>query len=159
MYMKLPYSRYYENKARKYVDGKRYRLGNPRHPEYAYYKYWGMEQTLKYMGITEVKSVAHSNSRVGDLSEFYSITWLWDQGYEVFPNAGSQGLVDMIAWHPVTGETILIDVKTSRKTKFSKNDSSTSRSPLQIEKGIQILSYNADTRKLKFVRHRDEQSS
>ena len=157
--MVTPYGRFYENKSRRYVEGKRYRLGNPRHPQYSYYKYWGMEQTLKHMDIIKEKYIKHSNSRVGDLSEFYSITWLWDQGYEVFPNAGSQGMVDMIAWHPDTEETIFIDVKTSRKTKFSKDDQSTSRTQAQIQKGIQILSYNADTRKLKFVRHRDEQSS
>ena len=54
----------------------------------------------------------HTSSRAGDLSEYYAVTWLWDQGYEVFPNAGSQGMVDMIAWNPETQQTILIDVKT-----------------------------------------------
>ena len=157
--MIIPYTRFYENKSRKYVDGRRYRLGNPSHPNYTFYKEHGMTETLKHMDIIKEKHIKHSNSRVGDLSEFYSITWLWDQGYEVFPNAGSQGMVDMIAWHPDTEETIFIDVKTSRKTKLSKDDRSTSRTQAQIQKGIQILSYNADTRKLKFVRHRDEQSS
>ena len=97
-----------------------------------------------------------SRSRVGDLSEFYAVTWLWDQGYEVFPNAGSQGMVDMIAWHPETEETILIDVKTSRKTQIQEDDVSKHRTQAQIKKGVRIVVYNADTRNLKFVRHRDE---
>lgn len=97
-----------------------------------------------------------SRSRVGDLSEFYAVTWLWDQGYEVFPNAGSQGMVDMVAWHPETEETILIDVKTARKTKDNNDDVSKTRTQAQIKKGVQIVVYNADTRNLKFVRHRDE---
>jgi len=108
------------------------------------------------MIIPHTKHIKHSNSRVGDLSEFYTITWLWDQGYEVFPNAGSTGMVDMVAWHPETEETILIDVKTARKTKLKENDQSTSRTSAQIERGVQIVVYNADTRNLKFVEHRDE---
>ena len=98
----------------------------------------------------------NSTSRVGDLSEYYAVTWLWDQGYEVFPNAGSQGMVDMVAWHPETEETILIDVKTARKTKDNNDDVSKHRTQAQIKKGVQIVVYNADTRNLKFMRHRDE---
>jgi len=97
----------------------------------------------------------NAKSRIGDLSEFYAVTWLWDQGYEVFPNAGSQGMVDMVAWHPETEKTILIDVKTARKTKLKENDQSTSRTPAQIERGVQIVVYNADTRNLKFVEHKN----
>jgi len=104
-----------------------------------------------------VKRTKLTDSRVGDLSEYYAITWLWDQGYEVFPNAGSQGMVDMIAWHPKTEKIILIDVKTSRKSRWNANDASTSRTARQKEKGVRILTYNADTRKLKFVGHKDEQ--
>ena len=112
-----------------------------------------------------MKHIKHTKSRVGDLSEYYAITWLWDQGYEVFPNAGSQGMVDIVAWHPATQEVILIDVKTSRKTRRNKDDQlctsvslSASRTAEQIKKGVRILAYNADTRKLKFVEHKHEQS-
>ena len=48
-------------------------------------------------------------SRKGDMSEHYTITWLWDNGYEVFTNAGSSGPVDMIAMSK-DGEVIKIDV-------------------------------------------------
>ena len=103
-----------------------------------------------------MKYIKHTSSRKGDLAEFYAVTWLWDQGYEVFPNAGSQGMADMIAWHPEKEEIILIDVKTSRKSKYHNNGASSCRTPKQIEKGVQIVTYNADTRKLKFMEHKDE---
>tara|TARA_Y100000296_G_scaffold23215_1_gene27504 strand:+ start:150 stop:608 length:459 start_codon:yes stop_codon:yes gene_type:complete len=151
--MIVPYARFYENKSRKYVDGKRYRLGNPSHPCYDYYKQHGMDKTLNHMKITGGNYTNHSNSRVGDLSEYYAITWLWDQGYEVFPNAGSQGMVDMIAWHPTTEETIFIDVKTS-----DNNRNDPTRTRRQASKKIKVLLYNKDTRKLRFVEHKNEQS-
>jgi len=152
--MIVPYARFYENKSRKYVDGRRYRLGNPSHPNYTFYKEHGMTETLKYMDILKEKYIKHPPSRVGDLSEFYSITWLWDQGYEVFPNAGSQGPVDMIAWHPDTEETIFIDVKTS-----DNNRNDPTRTRRQASKKVKVLLYNQDTRKLRFVGHRNEKSN
>ena len=41
----------------------------------------------------------HTNdlSRKGDLAEYYAVTWLWDNGYEVFQNSGCTGPIDMIA--------------------------------------------------------------
>ena len=152
--MIVPYARFYENKSRKYVNGRRYRLGNPSHPCYDYYKQHGMDKTLNHMKITGGNYTNHSNSRVGDLSEYYAITWLWDQGYEVFPNAGSQGMVDMIAWHPTTEETIFIDVKTS-----DNNRNHPTRTRRQASKKVKVLLYNQDTRKLRFVEHRNEKSN
>ena len=152
--MIVPYARFYENKSRKYVNGRRYRLGNPSHPCYDYYKQHGMDKTLNHMKITGGNYTNHSNSRVGDLSEYYAITWLWDQGYEVFPNAGSQGMVDMIAWHPDTEETIFIDVKTS-----DNNRNDPTRTRRQASKKVKVLLYNQDTRKLRFVEHRNEKSN
>ena len=49
--MSVPYPRFYENKSRKYVNRKRYRLGNPSHPNYTFYKEHGMIETLKHMDI------------------------------------------------------------------------------------------------------------
>tara|TARA_R100001244_G_scaffold84310_1_gene64903 strand:- start:211 stop:555 length:345 start_codon:yes stop_codon:yes gene_type:complete len=96
----------------------------------------------------------HSKSRVGDLSEFYAVTWLWDQGYEVFPNAGSQGMADMIAWHPATENFMLIDVKTIQDR--SKKQGDPTRTKRQASRNIKILLYNKDTRQLRFVEHKDE---
>jgi len=95
-----------------------------------------------------------TKSRVGDLSEYYAVTWLWDQGYEVFPNAGSQGMADMVAWHPATEKFILIDVKTVQDR--SKKQGDPMRTKRQTAKNIKILLYNKDTRQLRFVEHRDE---
>lgn len=91
-----------------------------------------------------------TNSRAGDLAEFYAVTWLWDQGYEVFLNPGSSGAIDMIAWKD--GEVKLIDVK-SRSNK--KHSPGSMRTPLQKEIGVQIVFYNAKTRKMRWVEHRE----
>ena len=39
----------------------------------------------------------HDSSRLGDIAEHYAITYLWDQGYNVFKNSGCTGPVDLIA--------------------------------------------------------------
>lgn len=91
-----------------------------------------------------------SNSRAGDMAEFYAVTWLWDQGYEVFLNPGSTGVIDMIAWKD--GEIKLIDVKSRGSTKKSRGRG---RTPLQKELGVQIVFYNAVTRKMHWVEHKE----
>lgn len=94
-----------------------------------------------------------SKSRLGDLAEFYAVTWLWDQGYEVFLNPGSSGVIDMIAWKD--GEITLIDVKTEIRDKRWPNTASTrSRSEEQAKLGVVILGFNAKTRKCRFVEHK-----
>ncbi len=93
-----------------------------------------------------------SCNRKGDLAEYYAVTWLWDQDYEVFPNAGSDGMVDMIAWKPETNEIILIDVKTTRNKNIQRG-AGLKRTAIQKEKGVQILNYNADSRGLHLVKH------
>ena len=40
----------------------------------------------------------HSQARTGDIAEHYAITWLWDNGYEVFLNPGASGPIDLIAY-------------------------------------------------------------
>ena len=54
-------------------------------------------------------------SRVGDLAEHYAITWLWDNGYQVFKNCGCTGPIDMIALH--RDGTIKLIVGQNRHTK------------------------------------------
>ena len=104
--------------------------------------------------------IKHTKSRVGDLSEFYAVTWLWDKGYEVFLNAGSQGPIDLIAYKE--GNTILIDVKTEspiiRKGGENYYSNHRVRTELQKELGVKLLGYNPATRQLRFVEHKDEQS-
>ena len=38
-----------------------------------------------------------SPNRTGDIAEHYAVTWLWDNGYEVFKNCGCTGPIDIIA--------------------------------------------------------------
>ncbi len=87
----------------------------------------------------------HDN-RKGDLAEYYAVTWLWDNGYEVFKNCGCSGPVDLVAFKD--GKFTLIDVKT--KT----GSSGRTRSQTQQELGVKLLNYNSKTRKLNFVRHK-----
>ena len=100
-----------------------------------------------------------SSSRKGDFAEYYAVTWLWDNGYEVFKNAGCSGPVDIIAMDK-KGEIILIDVKTSRKMFNPDNPetvrykNSKVRTEQQIKLGVKLLSFDPVTRKLSFVNHR-----
>jgi len=92
--------------------------------------------------------MVHS-SRTGDIAEHYVITWLWDNGYEVFINAGCTGPVDIIALDKVTQHVYLIDVKSS--SLGSK--SGYYRSHEQKELGVRIVEFNTETRKCRFINH------
>lgn len=98
-----------------------------------------------------------SNSRKGDFSEYYAVTWLWDKGYEVFRNSGCSGPIDLIAYHQETEEVVLIDVKTFFQDKESGlwNRASDNRTKLQKELGVVLLGFDPSTRKLRFIDHRD----
>ena len=88
-----------------------------------------------------------SPSRKGDFAEYYAVTWLWDNGYTVFHNAGCSGPIDMIAIKD--GEVKLIDVKTFRKcddrVNFIKGTylrPSDHRTAEQKKLGVQLLGFN-----------------
>tara|TARA_Y100000310_G_C20184060_1_gene579498 strand:+ start:54 stop:386 length:333 start_codon:yes stop_codon:yes gene_type:complete len=100
----------------------------------------------------------HGESRKGDIAEHYAITWLWDNGYEVFKNCGCTGAVDLIALNS-KGEVKLIDVKTFKEqSKEPKNlTSSSTRTKKQREFGVKLLGFDPKTRKLRFVNHQEEQ--
>jgi Holliday junction resolvase-like predicted endonuclease len=102
------------------------------------------------------KKKKHCDSRKGDMAEFYAVTWLWDNGYEVFKNCGCTGLVDLIALKD--GDTTLIDVKTAQPQLHKETGNNltkcTGRNKEQVKQGVQLLMFNALTRKLKFVKHR-----
>lgn len=98
-------------------------------------------------GIREVP-ISESSSRKGDFAEYYAITWLWDNGYEVFPNAGGSGPIDMVA---IKDEEItLVDVKTlGLNTRSHKT-----RTQEQKNMGVVFLGFEPDTRKLRWINHR-----
>lgn len=109
-----------------------------------------------------MKHIKHKeDNRKGDMAEYYAITWLWDQGYEVFHNSGCTGPVDIIAMDK-EGKLILIDVKTATThSDYSNTDKvkehlqvTAPRTKVQQKLGVKLLSYNPHTRKLRFIKHR-----
>lgn len=87
------------------------------------------------------------SNRIGDMAEHYAITWLWDNGYQVFRNCGCTGPVDLVAMAP-NGDIKLLDVKSYKDGRLS------ARTQVQKELGVQYLHFNSETRKLRFVEHR-----
>jgi Holliday junction resolvase len=72
---------------------------------------------------------------------------LWDEGFEVFYNAGSSGAVDVVGIK--AGEVYLFDVKTK-----GMNTKLPSRTPAQKKLGVQFLQFDPIKRKLRCVKHR-----
>ena len=105
-----------------------------------------------------VKHIKNTNSnRKGDFAEYYAVTWLWDNGYEVFQNSGCSGPVDIIAMDK-KGKILLIDVKTAqpdhRTNTGKKVMFKTGRTKQQLKLGVKFLLFNSDTRELKFAEHK-----
>ena len=95
---------------------------------------------MKHIKLTE-------DNRKGDMAEFYAVTWLWDNGYEVFKNCGCTGLVDLIAVNK-HGKVTFIDVKTR------SGRSGRTRTEEQLKLDVKILNFLPDTRELRFVEHK-----
>lgn len=97
-----------------------------------------------------------STNRKGDLAEYYAVTWLWDNGYEVFRNSGCSGPIDMVAMDS-KGEIILIDVKTARLKPTADNPEGTINSRVRTKRqkklGVRFLLFNPINRSLRFVDH------
>ena len=96
----------------------------------------------------------HSSNRKGDLAEYYAVTWLWDNGYEVFKNCGCDGFIDLIVRDP-KGNIKLVDVKSAQKDYRQKNTwtSRRTRTTEQIKADVQYLLFMPETRKLRWVNH------
>ena len=96
-----------------------------------------------------------STTRMGDIAEHYAITWLWDEGFEVFSNSGGSGAIDIVAIK--NDDIYLFDVKTL--TYCADRDDyeiKTGRTALQKRMGVQLLSFNPKTRKLRLIKHRSD---
>ncbi|MDB4300612.1 YraN family protein [bacterium] len=100
----------------------------------------------------------NDSSRKGDLAEYYAVTWLWDNGYEVFKNTGCTGPIDMIAMK--NGETTFVDVKTAQPQQHKRTGNKVtkcqSRNEIQKQLGVQLLQFNPVTRKLAWINHRQK---
>ena len=88
-----------------------------------------------------------SSSRLGDVAELYAITWLWDNGYEVFHNSGCSGSVDIVAIK--SGVIHLIDVKMQKKGSTVKG-----RTVAQKKLGVVYLIFDPVDRSLRWANHR-----
>ena len=104
---------------------------------------------------SRVYPVSEGKNRKGDIAEYYAVTWLWDNGYEVFKNAGCSGPVDMVAIKD--GEVTLIDVKSASIDK-RRNPGPRRlrgvRTKEQENMGVVFVGFDPDTRKLHWVDHR-----
>lgn len=119
-----------------------------------------LDLTVNSQENTKLEKVGQTltdRNRLGDLAEYYAVTWLWDEGYEVFKNAGCSGLIDLIAYNKETEDILLIDVKTVQEDnrRGAAPSVKNTLTKQQREKGVRVLSFNPWTRKLKFVKHRD----
>ena len=103
-----------------------------------------------------MKPIKDTN-RKGDFAEYYAVTWLWDNGYEVFQNSGCTGPIDMIAMDK-KGNILLIDVKTTHSNNNNEKQPNCkkTRTKLQQKLGVKLLGFNHDTRELTFIEHKDE---
>jgi Holliday junction resolvase-like predicted endonuclease len=104
--------------------------------------------------VKRIKKKKHHQARTGDIAEHYAITWLWDNGYEVFLNPGATGPIDLVAYKD--GECILIDVKTlcpdKRGNSWRNGGTRTAR---QKQMGVVFLGFHPKTRKLRWIKHRE----
>lgn len=94
-----------------------------------------------------MSEVITDSNRLGDIAEHYVVTWLWDEGYEVFKNAGCTGAIDMIAVK--NGVPVFIDVK----SKNTDNDWGHKRTDLQKKLRVQLVEFNGLSRKCRWVDH------
>lgn len=101
----------------------------------------------------------NDKSRKGDLAEYYAVTWLWDNGYEVFKNTGCSGPVDLITIK--NGEATFVDVKSMMKdyTRTSEDNvvytNKRVRTEAQKKLNVRFLLFNPETRKLRWVEHEE----
>ena len=79
-------------------------------------------------------------NRLGDLNEMKAACWLWEQGWEVFPNLGKTGIVDMMGIDP-DGSIHKIQVKTVKQNPGSLDGMCFRAKNHQkyVEQGIRIL--------------------
>jgi len=61
------------------------------------------------------------SNRIGDISELKVATYYLENGYEVFRNVCSTGLIDLVVVCPKTKQVFLYDVKTMTEYKREDN--------------------------------------
>jgi len=79
----------------------------------------------------------------GTLSELLCTQDLVREGYDVFWPVSDQGMVDIVAVHPVTGSIRLIDVKTMGRRRDGTRIYRTTTTP-QKKIGVEIIEVDLD---------------
>ena len=75
---------------------------------------------------------------LGTLSELICTQDLVREGYDVFWPVSDQGMVDIVAVHPVTGSIRLIDVKTMGRRRDGRRIYRTTSTP-QKKIGVEVI--------------------
>ena len=102
--------------------------------------------------VEKENTVELNRSRKGDLAEHKAVTWLWEQGYEVFLNCGCSGPIDIVAYKD--GECTLVDVKTLHN-KYKTGQIKQTRTEQQVKYNVRFLGFHPKTRKLRWINHKD----
>lgn len=79
----------------------------------------------------------------GTLSELHCTQELVREGYDVFWPVSDQGMIDIVAVHPVTGNIRLIDVKTMARRRDGSRVYRTTTTP-QKKIGVEIIEVDLD---------------
>ena len=84
-----------------------------------------------------------SRAHAGAATELRASALLLEYGFHVFSNVSAHGPVDMTVWHPETGKTALIDIKTRTGNKQPSGTYWNNSSPSKAS-GVHILQYAPD---------------
>ncbi len=84
-------------------------------------------------------------SRKGDITEIKALSYLLDNGFEVFRNESSTGPVDIVALDIVNNKVILIDVKTISPAKSTGIIPIPNKTEIQQKLDVQFLIYDKNT--------------
>lgn len=70
---------------------------------------------------------------IGSCTELKALVYLTELGYEVFRNPHPNGLVDVVALDPATGEVLLLDIKTSPEEISPKSKLTADQEKLNVK--------------------------
>ena len=83
--------------------------------------------------------------RRGDMSEIKAVSFLLDNGFDVFRNLSSTGPVDIIMLDTINKKVILVDVKTQSPAKTTKIQYIPNKTKIQQKLDVQFLFYDKNT--------------
>jgi len=99
------------------------------------------------------------SSRKGDMTEIKALSYLLDNGFEVFRNESSTGPVDIIAVDTVNNKVILIDVKTLSPSKYTGIIPIPNKTEIQQKLDVQFLFYDKNANTFTWEEYDNEQGN